>query len=140
MFRCLSVALVALSLSGCIRTGSQQVTATGEQESLRTAIARLALKTPEFGSVSIIKAKIINARISAPHHRRSPFTGEEYTYYCIQAAIENPMFPLHQPAYADVEVNAQQRIEVTSRRSACLGAQFEPFPEIEAMSVARYNT
>jgi hypothetical protein len=139
--RYLLILAVSLGLSACTASGSQKPEINGHQESLRTAIARLTLQTPEFGSISVIKAKIINARISAPVQKQDPFSGEAYTSYCIQGAIENPLFPIHQAAYAEAEVkghDGQRRIQIRSSKMACGGSGFEPFPEIEELSIARY--
>jgi hypothetical protein len=105
-------------------------------------IARLLLRSPTFGSISLIKAKIINAKISQGEQRHGVFSGEPFTHYCVEAAIENPLFPLHQPAYGEVEIterNGGRNIRVRASRSACLGSNFQPFPEIEELSLKRYE-
>ncbi|MBM1169806.1 hypothetical protein [Microvirga arabica] len=143
MLRHLSTLIVSLGLSACTTSGSQKPEIDGHQESLRTAIARLTLQTPEFGSISVIKAKIINARISAPLEKREAFSGEAYTSYCIHGAIENPLFPIHQQAYAEAQIKergGQRKIQIHASRLACGGSGFEPFPEIEELSIARYRS
>jgi hypothetical protein len=143
MIRHAAALLTTLAVSACVSSGTQQPSIGGRQESLRTAIARLALRTPEFGSISIIPAKIINATISAPMQRQALFTGEPYTYYCVRGYIENPLFPIHQAAYAEVRVTergGQPNIRVVSSKLACAGTSFEPFQEIEQLSVARLSS
>jgi hypothetical protein len=143
MIRHSSALLATLAVSACVSVGTQQPSTGGQQESLHTAIARLALETPEFGSISFIPAKIINATISAPIQRQRPFGGAAYTYYCVRGYIENPMFPIHQSAYADVEVTehgGRPTIIVNSKRTACAGTGFVPFPEIEQLSVTRSSS
>jgi len=143
MSRYILIVILATTLSACV-TSAPGPKLDGGQESIRAAIARLALRTPAFGSISIIKAKIIDAKISAPEQRRMLFTGEPYTYHCVQAFIENPMFPVHQPAYAQVEItnrDGHPSIKIrSSTLTQCSGAGFEPFPEIEEQSVRRYQS
>ena len=143
MKQTLTCCCLALVIAGCTASASSRPIVGGAPEGLRVDIARLLLRTPSFGSISLIKAKIINARISQGEQRRSVFSGEPFIHYCVQAAIENPLFPIHQPAYAEVEITATDRgrnIRVRPSRSACFGSNFQPFPEIEELSVRRYES
>jgi hypothetical protein len=140
----LSALLLCGALTGCVTSPALQPTATDmKPENIRVLIAKRLLQTPAFGSISLIKAKIINARISPPSERRSFLSGEPYTYYCVVAFIENPLFPLHQAAYGEVEVteaNGQRNIYVRSRQNiACNDSNSTPFPEIETLSLQRYE-
>jgi hypothetical protein len=144
MTRHLAPFLVGLLLAGCTTPAALRPTKDDlKPENIRILIAKELLRTPAFGSISVIKAKIIDAQISAPSERRGLFSGEPYIHYCVTAFIENPLFPIHQPAYAEVEVtesNGQRKIRVRSRSSiACGASNSEPYPEIEKLSLQRYD-
>ncbi|MCG7393027.1 hypothetical protein MHY87_08935 [Microvirga sp. ACRRW] len=131
------------TLSGCVTAPALRPTAADlKPENIRTLIAKQLLQTGAFGSMSVFKAKIIDARISAPSEKRT-FSGEPYTYYCVTGFIENPLYPIHQTAFGEVEVTdskGQRNIRVRSRiHGSCSETSFEPFPEIEKLSVERYE-
>lgn len=133
-----------LLVAGCTTPPALQLTAQDRQaENSRTTMAKLLLQRPTFGSVSLVKAKIINAKISRPAAAKALLSGEPYTRYCVHAQIENPLFPIHKSVYASVEVTEEGGIPKygisASEMTACSGSDFEPFPELEELSVKRYS-
>jgi hypothetical protein len=140
--RLLTLAICSV-LGGCVTAPALQPSATDlKSENIRTLIAKQMLQTPAFGSMSLIKAKIINARISAPIEKRNA-AGEPYTYYCVNAFIENPLYPIHQTASGEVEVtdsNGQRAVRVRSSiRILCESPNSDHFPEVEKLSLERYE-
>ena len=110
-------------------------------ENVRTLIAKDLLGTLVFGG-GIIKAKIINATISAPELDTTR-PGEPVSSYCVNAYIENPLFPLHRAVSSRVRVIRKDGKAVTISRERpdahCDGTGFEPFPEIEKLSAERHK-
>jgi hypothetical protein len=135
--------LIPCLFAGCATPPALQVNATDmKSENVRTLVAKEVLDTMVFGSVSVVKAKIINATISAPE-ADGEFSGEPVISYCVNAYIENPLFPIHQVVSAKVRVLRKDGKAValprTSRYAHCSGTGFEPFPEIERLSLQRYE-
>ncbi|WP_091132914.1 hypothetical protein [Microvirga guangxiensis] len=110
-------------------------------ENVRTLIAKDLLGTLVFGSP--FKTKVINAKISAPEVD-STRVGEMVSSYCVNAYLENPLFPLHRAISSKVRVYRKDGKAVTISRESpdthCNGTGFEPFPELEKLSAERYNT
>jgi hypothetical protein len=130
-------------LASCITPPALQVNATDMKfENVRMLIAKEVLDTMIFGSISLIKAKIINATISAPE-ADGEFSGEPVMSYCVNAYIENPLFPIHTSVSAKVRVLRKDGKAValprTRRDVHCSGTGFESFPEIERLSLRRYE-
>src|SRR3954463_11259671 len=91
-------------LAGCATPPALQLNAGDmKSENVRTLIAKEVLDTWVFGSIAIVKAKIINATISAPQ-AKGEFSGEPIMSYCVNAFIENPLFPIHKAVSAKVSV------------------------------------
>lgn len=135
--------LIPCLLAGCTTPPALQLSANDmKSENVRLLIAKEVLNTWVFGSISVVKAKIINARISAPEID-STGSGEPITRYCVNAYIENPLFPLHRAVSSKVRVLRKDGKAITiSRERAdahCDGTDFEPFPEIERLSLQRYE-
>ena len=135
--------LASVLLSGCTTSPALKVQRADMQpDSIRTAIAKIVLRSPYSGSVSLFKAKVVNARIG-PAIQSGPglFADHPHVFYCVYGEIENPLFPLNQPFYAHVRIIAQnQRPEIrvsTSRTKACSTDGGGPFPELEALSLER---
>ncbi len=131
--------VLVIPLAGCATPPMLQTTASDmKPENVRTLIAKDLLGTLVFGVP--FKAKIINARISAPEVD-STGSGEPVTSYCVNANIENPLFPLHRAVSSKVRVFRKDGKAITiSRERAdahCDGTGFEPFPEIEKLSAER---
>jgi hypothetical protein len=144
MKRLLAALSISLLLAGCVTPSALQPSVDDlKPDNLRAAIAKELLQTAAFGSVSLIKAKIINARISAPSEEHTLFSKEPYTHYCVTAFIENPLFPIHQAAYGEIEItgkDGKRSIHVRTRTTnPCSGTNFEPYPEIEQLSLRRYE-
>lgn len=137
------IILVPCLLAGCATPPALQLNANDmKSENVRTLIAKEVLDTMVFGSISVIKAKIINATISAPE-ADGELSGEPVTSYCVNAYIENPLFPIHKSVSAKVRVLRKDGKAValtrTKQDAHCSGTGFEPFPEIERLSLQRYE-
>jgi hypothetical protein len=135
--------LMPCLLAGCATPPALQLNANDmRSENVRTLIAKEVLDTMVFGSISVIKAKIINAKISAPEPD-GEFSGEPVMSYCVNAYIENPLFPIHKSVSAKVRVLRKDGKAVALTRTRpdthCSGIGFEAFPEIERLSLQRYE-
>ena len=139
LLRPLMPVLLVASLVGCATPPMLQTTAADmKPENVRSLIAKDLLGTLVFGVP--FKAKIINAKISAPEVD-STGSGEPVSSYCVNAYIENPLFPIHRAVSSNVRVFRKDGKAVTISRERpdahCDGTGFEPFPEIEKLSAER---
>jgi hypothetical protein len=140
-FLALIAFILSSALTGCATSPELQPTASDmKPENVRSLIAKDLLGTLVFGRP--FKTKVINAKISAPEID-STGSGEPVTSYCVNAYLENPLFPIHRAVSSRVRVLRKNGKAVTISRERpdahCDGTGFEPFPEIEKLSAERYN-
>ncbi len=142
MRRYLTPLALAFLLNGCATPPVLKNTATDlKPENAHTLIAKEVLTTMAFGSNWIIKAKIVDATISAPSQETATFSGEPYQSYCVNAYVEDPLFSTRTAVSANVRINAVagRPMAFASARTYrhCTGSNFEAFPELERLAALR---